>query len=90
MRWRRGGQKAFRAACNAAKTVRLRGHIASVLNLPNILTLSRIFAVPLLVAIKVFCDHFEGLNNVGNFLSAQQSATDDADATDEAKPSPAN
>lgn len=31
-----------------------------------------LIAVPLLVAIKVFCDHFEGLNNVGNFLSAQQ------------------
>jgi len=46
-----------------------------------------LIAVPLLVAVKVFCDHFEDLNNIGNFLSAQQSATDDADATDEAKPS---
>jgi hypothetical protein len=27
----------------------------------------------LLVVIKVFCDHFEGLSHVGNFLAAQQS-----------------
>lgn len=31
-----------------------------------------LIAVPLLVIIKVFCDHFESLANVGNFLSAQQ------------------
>ena len=34
-------------------------------------------AVPLLVIIKVFCDHFDGLANIGNFLSAQQSAVED-------------
>lgn len=49
-----------------------------------------LIAVPLLVAIKVFCDHFEGLNNVGNFLSAQQSATDETDAAGEAGPVSAN
>ncbi|TPI43609.1 AI-2E family transporter [Mesorhizobium sp. B2-9-1] len=32
-----------------------------------------LMAVPLLVVIKVFCDHFEGLSHVGNFLAAQQS-----------------
>ena len=31
-----------------------------------------LLAVPLLVVIKVFCDHFDGLRHVGNFLSAQQ------------------
>jgi hypothetical protein len=30
-------------------------------------------AVPLLVVIKVFCDHFDGLSHVGNFLAAQQT-----------------
>lgn len=33
-----------------------------------------LIAVPLLVVMKVFCDHFETLQPVGNFLSAQQSA----------------
>ena len=32
-----------------------------------------ILAVPLLVAVKVFCDHFEGLNSVGEFLSGNPS-----------------
>ncbi|TGS11160.1 AI-2E family transporter [Mesorhizobium sp. M2E.F.Ca.ET.209.01.1.1] len=32
-----------------------------------------LMAVPLLVVIKVFCDHFESLSPVGNFLAAQQS-----------------
>ena len=32
-----------------------------------------LMAVPLLVVIKVFCDHFEGLQNFGNFLAAHQS-----------------
>ncbi|MBX3578294.1 MAG: AI-2E family transporter [Rhizobiaceae bacterium] len=32
-----------------------------------------LIAVPLLVVIKVFCDHFDSLKHVGNFLSAQQS-----------------
>jgi predicted PurR-regulated permease PerM len=31
-----------------------------------------LIAVPLLVVVKVFCDHFHGLRHVGNFLSAQQ------------------
>ena len=31
-----------------------------------------LIAVPLLVVVKVFCDHFDGLRHVGNFLSAQQ------------------
>ncbi len=33
-----------------------------------------LMAVPLLVVIKVFCDHFDGLTHVGNFLAAQQTA----------------
>ena len=44
-----------------------------------------LIAVPLLVVIKVFCDHFDGLRHVGNFLAAQQSF----DATEEAEPSTA-
>ena len=32
-----------------------------------------LIAVPLLVVIKVFCDHFESWRAVGNFLSAQQA-----------------
>ncbi len=32
-----------------------------------------LIAVPLLVVIKVFCDHFESWRHVGNFLSAQQT-----------------
>jgi predicted PurR-regulated permease PerM len=36
-----------------------------------------LLAVPLLVIVKVFCDHFDGLANFGNFLSAQQSAADE-------------
>jgi predicted PurR-regulated permease PerM len=31
-----------------------------------------LIAVPLLVIIKVFCDHFDSWRHVGNFLSAQQ------------------
>ncbi len=31
-----------------------------------------LIAVPLLVIIKVFCDHFESWSHVGNFLSAQE------------------
>ena len=31
-----------------------------------------LIAVPLLVIIKVFCDHFDAWRHVGNFLSAQQ------------------
>ena len=36
-----------------------------------------LIAVPLLVMIKVFCDHFESLHQVGNFLSAQQSIAEE-------------
>ncbi|CDX27503.1 AI-2E family transporter [Mesorhizobium sp. LCM 4577] len=32
-----------------------------------------LMAVPLLVVIKVFCDHFESLSPAGNFLAAQHS-----------------
>ncbi|MDG4884795.1 AI-2E family transporter [Mesorhizobium sp. WSM4884] len=32
-----------------------------------------LMAVPLLVVVKVFCDHFDGLSHVGNFLAAQQT-----------------
>lgn len=41
-----------------------------------------LMAVPLLVVIKVFCDHFEGLSHVGNFLAAQQSMAVDEEATE--------
>lgn len=36
-----------------------------------------LIAVPLLVVIKVFCDHFDGLQHLGNFLSAQQHAEEE-------------
>lgn len=42
-----------------------------------------LLAVPLLVIVKVFCDHFDGLANFGNFLSAQQSAADEEEDTPE-------
>lgn len=38
-----------------------------------------LIAVPILVVIKVFCDHFDSLRHVGNFLSAQQT-TEEAEA----------
>ena len=44
-----------------------------------------LIAVPLLVVIKVFCDHFDGLRHVGNFLSAQQVVE-----PEEAEPTAAN
>ena len=44
-----------------------------------------LIAVPLLVVIKVFCDHFDGLRHVGNFLSAQQVAE-----PEEPEPAPPN
>jgi predicted PurR-regulated permease PerM len=49
-----------------------------------------LMAVPLLVVVKVFCDHFEGLSHVGNFLSAQQTAAavdDEPDAGNPKSPS---
>ncbi|RUX21742.1 AI-2E family transporter [Mesorhizobium sp. M2A.F.Ca.ET.042.01.1.1] len=36
-----------------------------------------LMAVPLLVVIKVFCDHFESLSPFGNFLAAQQATVVD-------------
>jgi predicted PurR-regulated permease PerM len=44
-----------------------------------------LIAVPLLVVVKVFCDHFEGLQAFGNFLAAQQSEDED-DEEDAATP----
>jgi predicted PurR-regulated permease PerM len=35
-----------------------------------------LIAVPLLVVIKVFCDHFDSLRHVGNFLAAEQTMED--------------
>jgi len=42
-----------------------------------------LMAVPLLVVIKVFCDHFDGLSHVGNFLAAQNSAVVEEDTVEE-------
>ncbi|MDX8532057.1 AI-2E family transporter [Mesorhizobium sp. VK25A] len=48
-----------------------------------------LMAVPLLVVIKVFCDHFESLSPVGNFLAAQQSmAIEDEPAENNHKSTP--
>jgi len=41
-----------------------------------------LMAVPLLVVIKVFCDHFESLSPVGNFLAAQQTAAIDEEVVE--------
>ncbi|MGE0503660.1 MAG: AI-2E family transporter [Rhizobiaceae bacterium] len=49
-----------------------------------------LIAVPLLVVVKVFCDHFEGLRHVGTFLSAQQGPeVDEGAGDDEARPAKA-
>lgn len=42
-----------------------------------------LMAVPLLVVVKVFCDHFEGLSPVGNFLAAQQTVVVEEDTVEE-------
>mgnify|MGYP001166045696 CR=1 FL=1 len=42
-----------------------------------------LMAVPLLVVIKVFCDHFDGLAHVGNFLAAQQTSAEDEEEQEE-------
>ncbi|TGQ30671.1 MULTISPECIES: AI-2E family transporter [unclassified Mesorhizobium] len=42
-----------------------------------------LMAVPLLVVVKVFCDHFEGLSHVGNFLAAQHSLVVDEDTAEQ-------
>ncbi len=44
-----------------------------------------LIAVPLLVVVKVFCDHFEELQSFGNFLAAQQSDNGD---DEEEEPAP--
>ncbi len=44
-----------------------------------------LIAVPLLVVIKVFCDHFESLAHVGNFLGAQQTAQEEEEDREEAR-----
>ncbi len=44
-----------------------------------------LIAVPLLVVIKVFCDHFESLYHVGNFLGAQQTAVEEEEDRKEAQ-----
>jgi len=43
-----------------------------------------IIAVPLLVSIKVFCDHFEGLASFGEFLSGRLTVEEKADVEDKA------
>ncbi|TIU51777.1 MAG: AI-2E family transporter [Mesorhizobium sp.] len=42
-----------------------------------------LMAVPLLVVVKVFCDHFESLGHVGNFLAAQHTAVVEEDADEQ-------
>ncbi len=44
-----------------------------------------LMAVPILVIVKVFCDHFDGLANFGNFLAAQQSAIEIEEEEEAAK-----
>ncbi|MDG4878415.1 AI-2E family transporter [Mesorhizobium sp. WSM4935] len=41
-----------------------------------------LMAVPLLVVIKVFCDHFESLAPVGNFLAAQHTTVVDDESAE--------
>lgn len=43
-----------------------------------------IIAVPLLVSIKVFCDHFEGLAAFGEFLAARSKVDEEAEAKGQA------
>ncbi|MDQ6435720.1 AI-2E family transporter [Mesorhizobium sp. LHD-90] len=44
-----------------------------------------LIAVPILVVIKVFCDHFDSLRHVGNFLAAQQTFEEAVEDAAEAK-----
>mgnify|MGYP001795962391 FL=1 len=37
-------------------------------------------AVPLLVTIKVFCDHLDGLSGLGEFIAVRQADKEDADS----------
>ncbi len=39
-----------------------------------------LIAVPILVVVKVFCDHFDSLRHIGNFLSAQQAVEEQEEA----------
>ena len=41
-----------------------------------------LIAVPLLVIIKVFCDHFDELRHIGNFLAAQTTAEPESERSD--------
>jgi predicted PurR-regulated permease PerM len=43
-----------------------------------------VIAVPLLVAVRVFCDHMEGFNRIGEFLSARESGKAPADEAEAA------
>ncbi|PSJ57862.1 AI-2E family transporter [Pseudaminobacter soli (ex Li et al. 2025)] len=45
-----------------------------------------LIAVPLLVVIKVFCDHFDGLRHVGNFLAAEQTIENGSEQEEERVP----
>jgi predicted PurR-regulated permease PerM len=42
-----------------------------------------IIAVPLLVSVKVFCDHFDGLTSFGEFLSGRPLVSDESVVKDE-------
>ncbi|WP_136620631.1 MULTISPECIES: AI-2E family transporter [Mesorhizobium] len=44
-----------------------------------------VMAVPLLVVIKVFCDHFEALQHMGNFLAAQDTVVPIGETDEQAK-----
>jgi predicted PurR-regulated permease PerM len=46
-----------------------------------------VIAVPVLVIVKVFCDHFPGLAVFGDFLAAESVAADDIGGGD-APPGP--
>ncbi len=41
-----------------------------------------VIAVPLLVAFKVFCDHMEGFNRIGEFLAAREIPKEPAEETE--------
>jgi hypothetical protein len=40
--------------------------------------------VPILVVVKVFCDHFDSLRHVGNFLAAEQTVEEPEEQTETA------
>jgi predicted PurR-regulated permease PerM len=41
-----------------------------------------IVAVPLLVAVKTFCEHIDGLNSFGDFLSERYAELEDVSESD--------